>query len=379
MAALGLDTLVVLHRPNVAWLTGFAGSAGAALVTPAGVRLVTDRRYETVARDLSDRSGGLIETTVVEQTYDETLVALIAASGGPGVNSAANPAAFVAFEAAALTVARFRWWEAALGAQGWPAEGLRPVADLIGACRVVKDAWEREVLAEAAARLSAVAIGVLADLEPGAREVDVAIRIETGLRRAGFSGPAFDTIVAAGARSALPHARASDRAIAVGELVLLDFGGVYGGYCVDLSRTVALGDPGPEPVRMHAAVARAQKAAIAAVAPGVRAEAIDRAARDVLGEAGLAGAFTHATGHGLGLEVHEAPRLGPPRPDAAHRPRAAAGQEELPDELASGMVFTVEPGAYVSGLGGVRIEDDVLVTDTGVQVLTSVPADLILG
>lgn len=378
MASLGLDTLVVLHRPNVAWLTGFAGSAGAALLMPGGVCLVTDRRYETVARDLSERSGGLIDAAIVQQTYDQTLVALIAGLGGPS-SSSTRGAGAIGFEAAALTVSRFRWWEAALGAQGWPLERLHPVVDLVEACRVVKDIWEREMLAEAARRLSAVAIGVLADLEPGLRELDVAIRIETGLRRAGFSGPAFDTIVAAGPRSALPHARASDRAIAPGELVMLDFGGVYGGYCVDLSRTVALGDPGAEAVRVHAAVARAQQAAIAAVAPGAPTTAIDRAARDALDEAGLAGAFTHATGHGLGLEVHEAPRLAPPHPDAAEKPGVPDRQVVLPDEVVSGMVFTVEPGAYVAGLGGVRIEDDVLVTDTGVQVLTSVPADLILG
>lgn len=367
LRALDLDRLVVLHRPNVTWLTGFGGSTAAAVLTPAGVRLVTDRRYDGAAAELVAQAGGLVDLTVVTDTYDETLVALVAGDGGP-----------VGFEAGALTVARFRWWEAALRAQGWPVERLMPVLDLVEACRVVKDDWEQRLIAEAAERLSAVAIGVLADLRPGVREVDVAIGVEMGLRRAGFSGPAFDTIVAAGPRSALPHARATDRVIGPGELVVLDLGGVYGGYCVDLTRTVACGDPGPEAVRLHEVVSRAGQAAIEAVVPGAPLAAIDAAARTVLVEAGLGEAFTHGTGHGLGLEVHEAPRLAPARPGVTARP-APAGQVALPDRLVPGMVFTVEPGAYVPGLGGVRIEDDVLVTETGARVLTSVPADLVVG
>jgi Xaa-Pro aminopeptidase len=155
-----------------------------------------------------------------------------------------------------------------------------------------------------------------------------------------------------------------------GDLVVLDFGGVYGGYCVDLTRTVALGTPDSEMVRVYGAVLEAQKAAIAAVKPGVRAGDIDAAARETLGRHQLAEAFGHSTGHGLGVEIHETPRIGPRR--------EATGSAPAPPDVAiePGMVFTIEPGAYLPGWGGVRIEDDVLVTSDGVEVLTSVPASL---
>jgi len=176
--------------------------------------------------------------------------------------------------------------------------------------------------------------------------------------------------------AALPHGRASGRPIGRGELVVLDLGGIYGGYCVDLTRTIALGDPGPDARAWHAAVLEAQSAAIAAVAPGRTPHDIDRAARQVLDTHGLGPRFTHGTGHGLGLEVHEAPRVGPPRADAAGVPMT--GTARLPDHLVPGMVFTIEPGVYEPGRGGVRIEDDVLVTVSGVEVLTNVPRTLVL-
>jgi Xaa-Pro aminopeptidase len=191
--------------------------------------------------------------------------------------------------------------------------------------------------------------------------MDVAADIETLLREAGFEGPAFPTIVASGPNGALPHARPTRRQLSRNEGVVLDFGGVYDGYCVDLTRTVQLEPTTVEFGRLFDAVKEAQAAAIAAVKPGIRASAIDGAARDVLTRLGLADAFVHGTGHGLGLEVHEEPRIS----------RAGSAQ---PDEvLRAGMVFTIEPGAYVAGLGGVRIEDDVLVTEAGCAVLTDVP------
>ncbi len=178
------------------------------------------------------------------------------------------------------------------------------------------------------------------------------------MRQEGFTRPAFETIVASGPHSAFPHARPTDRRVAAGEPTVLDFGGVYDGYCVDLTRTVQLGAISQPQERLYAAVREAQQAAIEAVRPGVAASSIDAAAREVLERHGLGEAFGHGTGHGLGLEVHEEPRI------ARLSPR-------LPDQvLEPGMVFTIEPGAYVPGLGGVRIEDDVLVTDHGCEVLT---------
>jgi Xaa-Pro aminopeptidase len=185
------------------------------------------------------------------------------------------------------------------------------------------------------------------------------------MREAGYERMAFDTIVASGPHSAMPHYRAGTRRLAPGDLLVLDFGGVLDGYCCDLTRTASIGPPSPEARRVYDAVLDAQRAAIAAVRPGVAASAVDAAARDVLRARGLGDAFGHGTGHGLGLDVHEEPRVGRERADA---PAVI---------LAPGMVFTIEPGAYLPGFGGVRIEDDVLVTDTGCEVLTTVPRELL--
>ena len=356
MAQAGVTRLMVTSPPNVAWLTGFDGSSACAVVEPDRVVLVTDRRYAEAAQALA--ADGSIELVLVEQTYDETLAVLI----GAGRES-------MGVEGGHLTVQRQRWLAATLAAAEW-RHLLVPTLDVIEAGRVVKDVWEIERLREAGRLISAVAMGVLADLAPGQREQDVAQAVEAGLRRAGFTRPAFDTIVASGPRSALPHGRASDRLMVAGDLVVLDFGGVYGGYCVDLTRTVVLGPPTDEVARVHGAVAEAQQAAIAVLAPGVAAAEVDQAARAVLERHGLADRFVHGTGHGLGLEVHEAPRVGPARP-ATHPPMS--GTVVLPDVLAAGMVVTIEPGAYLPGWGGVRIEDDLLVTASGAERLTRVP------
>jgi len=185
------------------------------------------------------------------------------------------------------------------------------------------------------------------------------------MRAAGFERQAFDTIVGSGPHSALPHYRAGERVLTSGDLVVLDFGGVLDGYCCDLTRTVSIGPPSPEARRLYTAVYDAHQAAIAAIRPGVESTAVDAAARSVLESRGLGEAFGHGTGHGLGLNVHEEPRITRPRSDVPAVP------------LVPGMVFTVEPGAYLAGFGGVRIEDDVLVTETGCEVLTSVPRELI--
>ena len=365
LGGLNLDRLLVTSLPNIAWLTGFDGSAGAAVVGASVVQLIVDARYLEEAHAIAVVLDPLVRVVPVARTYDETIAGALAESPSP-----------VGFEAAHLTVARHLWFEAALGASGWRGR-LSPVSDAVETCRIVKDDWEIGLLREGAARLSAVTLGVLADLVPGLPEALVAQQVEAGLRRAGFSRAAFDTIVASGPRAALPHGRASDRIIGVGELVVLDLGGVYGGYCVDLTRTVALGSPGPEAESWFQAVADAQAAAIDAVAPGRAPHEIDGAARKVLESRGLAGRFTHGTGHGLGLEVHEAPRIGPLRAAPGRTP--AAGFAPMPEMLVSGMVFTIEPGVYLPGAGGVRIEDDVLVTESGVEVLTNVPRTLVIG
>jgi Xaa-Pro aminopeptidase len=199
----------------------------------------------------------------------------------------------------------------------------------------------------------------------GKTERNVARAIDLALEHAGFSEPAFPTIVASGPNSAHPHAHPSDRALVEGDLVVLDFGGVLDGYCVDLTRSAAVGQVSARARALFAAVHEAQAAAIASVRAGTTGAAVDAAARRVLEARGLAEAFLHSTGHGLGLEVHEAPRLSPERSGPA-------------DPLEAGMVCTIEPGAYLEGFAGVRLEDDVLVTADGCEVLTNAPRDLLV-
>ncbi len=241
---------------------------------------------------------------------------------------------------------------------------LVPTERVVEAGRAIKDSSEIARLREAARRLSSIGLKLAGFVREGRSERSIAGDIEAAIRAAGFERPAFDTIVASGANSARPHARPGDRTIVAGDGVVLDFGGVYDGYCVDLTRTLYVGVPEPALARIGAAVRQAHAAAIAAVRPGARPSEIDGAARSVLAAHGLAEAFGHGTGHGLGLEVHEDPRIS----------RLSSALPDTP--VAAGMVFTIEPGAYVEGLGGVRIEDDVLVVDDGCEVLTDVPINV---
>jgi Xaa-Pro aminopeptidase len=238
---------------------------------------------------------------------------------------------------------------------------------LVESLRACKDAYELEVLREAGRRLSVVAEGVFEEVRAGRTERAVAMAIDRRVREGGFSRPAFETIVAGGPNAALPHARPGERILTEGDLVVLDFGGVYDSYCVDLTRTVAVGRAAPRAREVHDAVREAHDAALAAVRPGASRFAVDAAARDRLAEAGMADAFGHGTGHGLGLEVHEDPRI----------VRRHPGVDVRDERLLPGMVFTIEPGAYFPGWGGVRIEDDVAVTPSGVEQLTRVGTELL--
>jgi Xaa-Pro aminopeptidase len=343
----GIDALVITHLPNLRYLTGFTGSAGAGILLDGACLLVVDFRYVTAAAALAATLDGHIVVETFDGAYDDAIAALLRRE---------SPAR-IGIEAAYLPVARFNAISAALASSGTAATVL-PTERLVERARLIKDAAEIAALREGARRLEQVARAVPGYVREGRTERAIAADIDAAVRDAGFSRPAFETIVASGPNSALPHARPTDRTLAGGDPTVLDFGGVYDGYCVDLTRTVQLGAPSAALARLYDAVAEAQRAAIGAVGPGVRASAIDAAARAVLERHGLAEAFGHGTGHGLGLEVHEEPRISRP-----------AGR--LVDQVVEpGMVFTIEPGAYVPGVGGVRLEDDVLVTDTGCEVLT---------
>jgi Xaa-Pro aminopeptidase len=237
---------------------------------------------------------------------------------------------------------------------------IEPVPGWIEELRMTKSADEVEAIRRAVATNSRAYAAVLKKIQPGLSESDVAAELEYQMRRAGAEKPAFDTIVAAGVRSALPHARPTSHRLVANQLLLIDMGATQEGYTSDMTRVVALGKPRPAWKRIYQAVLEAQQAAIATVREGVTAGTVDRAARQTLRHHGLDKAFVHSTGHGLGLEIHEAPRIG----------------KRDTTLLKEGMVITIEPGAYVEGTCGVRIEDTVLVTRTGCDVLTPTSREL---
>jgi Xaa-Pro aminopeptidase len=354
----GLDALVITAPPNVLYLTNFTGSSAIVVLTAERLHFITDFRYVTAieaGRGTSYACPGL-ELVVVEGSYDATLARLLMSM----------PSARIGFEAAHLTVASHAWLTAALG-EGDALPTLSATEGIVERARVRKDEYELETLRTAAEMLVGAVPGVVEEVRRGRTERDVALAIDVRLRQAGFERTAFDTIVAAGANGALPHARPGERKLSENDLVVLDFGGVFHAYCVDLTRTVSVGPATDRAREVYDAVRSAHDLAIEAVRPGQSRFAIDAAARDELARRGLGEAFGHGTGHGLGIEVHEEPRIARRRPDIDL-------QEEA---VAAGMVFTIEPGAYLPGWGGVRIEDDVVVTETGVDVLTNATTELI--
>lgn len=263
----------------------------------------------------------------------------------------------IAYAPSQLTLAQKHAIESAAG------KNVRWVAadNLVERLRAIKDTDELSRMRHAAELISDVFESVLSLVRPGLREIELAAEIDYRMKRAGATGPSFETIVASGPRSAWAHARPTSKQLGKNELVVLDQGAILRAYCSDMTRTVFLGRP-PRKVReMYRAVLEALEAAKNAIRPGVGAEGVDTAARQVLKRYRLAHYFTHSTGHGLGLEVHEMPRLG-------------RGERTL---LEQGMVVTVEPGVYLEGLGGVRIEDDVVVTSHGAQNLTTARRELL--
>ena len=346
-----LDALVVSNPTNVRYLTGFTGSTAWLFVAPTGSRLLTDGRYAAVVRH-GINTGELLamELDIVEAGYDRALADVVSRVSAKRVG----------FEAGTLTVSGLRRWQELTPGVDW-----QPTDDLVENLRLIKDDAELAALRRAGRMLAQVATGLAGIVGYGRTERDIARAIDAALERVGFERPAFETIVASGPNSAYPHARPTDRRLATGDLVVLDFGGVLDGYCVDLTRMAAVGPIDSAARSLFDAVYEAQRAALAAVRVGVTSSDVDRAARSWLENRGLGPAFCHGTGHGLGLEVHEAPRIS----------RAESGQVTT---LAPGMVFTIEPGAYLEGTGGVRLEDDVLVTTDGCEVLTTCPSGLMV-
>jgi Xaa-Pro aminopeptidase len=353
-----LDSLLITHLPNVRYLCGFTGSAAALLVAERGCILFTDGRYSTQAKE--EVKGANVHNVNIAIARKSPVVAAaewLAARPRSSRRASLTPES-VGIEAESITAGMRDRVAAVLKGKA----RLRSAPPLVERARMVKDAAEIRRIRQAVelgAGLFRIARG---KIRPGVSEVEVAAAMEYEARCAGAEGMSFPTILASGTRSAIVHGRASSARIPRRGFVVCDFGVILAGYCSDCTRTVHVGRPSAEARQLYGAVLEAQQAAIAAVRPDVIAAEVDGAARRVLRKGKLARYFTHSTGHGLGLEIHEAPRL-------------AVGQTQ---KLEPGMVITIEPGVYVPGKWGVRIEDVVVVTSSGCEVLTPTDKELVI-
>ena len=338
-----VEALYVSALPNIFYLTGFRGSAGHLLATPDGATLFTDGRYR-------------------EQ----------AAAEAPGVElvvSASDPVGELLRAVVDRRIERLGFERDRLSYSGWRrlsdgvgGAALLPLDGWVEQDRMVKSAAEIEAIRRAAELAAAALDSVLGRIDRSWTELRLAAELDHAMRLRGASGPAFETIVAGGAHGARPHARPRPAPLPAGELIVIDHGAILDGYVSDQTRMISFGDPGLRARRIVRAVAASQSAAVDAIRAGIAAKTADRAARDCLREQGLDELFVHSTGHGLGLEIHEGPKLG----------------KSEDTRLRSGMVLTVEPGVYEEGFAGARIEDVIVVTPRGCRRLLPASPGLII-
>ncbi|MEY2589190.1 MAG: hypothetical protein QOJ67_1174 [Acidimicrobiaceae bacterium] len=343
----GCDALLVTKLVNIRYLTGFTGSAAMVVVTPDSLLLVTDGRYRDQATEQL-QAAGVDASVSIGLTAEEQYRVLDGAASGLRLG----------LEAHVVT-----WAQQRAMVERWFRNAAELVATegVVEALRLVKDDGEVARI-EAAATIATDALrGLLPRLFERPTENDFGLELDTAIRRLGAEGTSFETIVAAGPNGAKPHHRAagSSRRIEEGDLVVVDYGALVDGYCSDMTRTFCIGEPSPVQRRMLDVVTAAQAAGVAVVAAGAETKAVDDACRALIGEAGWAEAFSHGTGHGVGLEIHEDPRV----------------SWSTTATLAPGHVVTVEPGVYLPEHGGVRIEDTVVVTQDGCRPLTHAPKD----
>jgi Xaa-Pro aminopeptidase len=346
-----VEALLITHLPDVRYLCGFTGSNAALAVTAKKAVLFTDGRYTAQAHE--ETQSARVRITEPQKTALGEACALL--------ESCVPKKARALYDPEHTTISALTTMRAALSPgrrRGFFSPLRQPiVSDL----RMVKDAGELDRIAAAAALGNRLFHAVLPHIEPGVPEAEIAASLEFFARSMGAEAMSFETIVASGLRSALPHGRATAQKTPRNGFVTLDFGVILKGYCSDMTRTVCIGKPGHAERSAYDAVLEAQQAGVAAVRPGVTCGEVDEAARSVLRKAGLDEYFTHSTGHGVGLEIHEPPRIA----------------REQKQELKPGMVVTIEPGVYMPGRFGIRIEDMVIVTEKGAKVLTPVTKALI--
>jgi Xaa-Pro aminopeptidase len=329
----GIEALLISHPVNRRYLTGFTGSAGVVLITATEQLLLTDFRYVIQAQEQAPQMT-LVQHQGIYHTVGEQCRKL-------GIKA-------LSFEQDHLTFAEFLQLKEAVG-----DIKLQPTSGIVKELRMVKDADELAVMREAARIADQAFSKILSDIKPGVRENEISFKLEFYMRELGATSSSFDMIVASGKRSALPHGVASDKVLELGDLVTLDFGAFYQGYASDITRTVMLGRPSEKQKEIYDIVLEACNRTIAALRPGMTGKEADAVARDYIRAHGYGEFFGHSTGHGLGMEVHELPMLSS-RGDMVLQPN---------------MVVTVEPGIYLPEVGGVRIEDDVVITETGCEAL----------
>ncbi|MFC6275066.1 M24 family metallopeptidase [Levilactobacillus tangyuanensis] len=341
-ASLSIDAFLVSSPSDQRYLTGTSVEAGDGylLVMADSAVFVTDARYEA---ELATTMPGVPKT--ITRDYLQAVNDALDAAGATvlGIEDS-------------LTVAEYEWLDEHL------MTDIVPIAGVVGELRQIKDHTELKAIRRATRLTSQGLAALFTVLKPGMTEREAAQWLERWMLEHGSTGPSFGTIVASGERSAWPHGQASEKLLATGELVTIDCGFYVDGYTSDVTRTVALGDPGQALTAAYQAVQQAQTMIRAAVRPGVTGDELDRIGRDYLTEQGYGPAFIHGTGHGIGVDIHEGPNIG----------------RGWPDVMQANEVITVEPGVYFTGKGGIRIEDDLLVTETGNECLTTTPRNLII-
>lgn len=338
-----LDAMLVLKPENRRYLSGFTGSSGYLLITQTDAVLLTDFRYTGQAQEQAADFRIVEHGSSAPDSIKEELHKL-------GVNK-------LGFEKDYLTYGLFTLYK-----EKFATVEMVPTEGIIEKIRAIKDADEVELIRKAADIADQAFTHILGYLKPGTAERDIALELEYFMRRKGAKGPSFDTIVASGVRSSLPHGVASDKLLQKGDFVKMDYGALYEGYCSDITRTVVLSEASDKQKEIYGIVLEAQLYALEHLKPGMTGKQADALARDIIKEKGYGDNFGHSLGHGLGLYIHEGPRL-----------------SMLSDDvLEPGMVVTVEPGIYVPGFGGVRIEDDVLITSAGIEIITHSTKDLLI-